>query len=132
MGDVTCQESLVMRRLTLLKSFKEFIVCYCDGECLEQTRFAFLGIDHVLGTCNKIISRAQSLCEARHFRAAFAILEEAAPLLRGEPSAPGPLSSEEVEAMKLRRLQKRQRQREERREQRRCERKRGHQHGVRK
>jgi hypothetical protein len=129
--DATSQESLVMRRLALLKSLWESTVYYSDGMRLEQTRLSLLGIEDRVGALDKIVSRAHYLCEARHFRSAYAVLEEAAPVLRGESSTPAPLSNEEAEAMTLRRLQKRHRQREERREQRRCERRRGHQHGVR-
>jgi len=114
--DASCQEGLVRRMMTTLKSLKESTIFHEGEKRLEETRFSLLGLGHVdADVINEATGRAEKLCEGRLFRAAFAILKELQPRVRGEvlPASKHP-STEEAE----RRLQKRLRQREERREQR--------------
>lgn len=118
--DASCQEGLVRRMMTTLKSLKESTIFHEGEKRLEETRFSLLGLGHAdADVINEATGRAEKLCEGRLFRAAFALLKELQPRVRGEVlSASKHPSTEEAEAMAQRRLQKRLRQREERREQR--------------
>lgn len=120
--DASSQMGLVFRMLTMLKSFSESSVFHGkEGRCKEK-RFLLLGLGQQdEDAIQKSISQAESLCDGRLFRAAFDILSHVAPRLRGEVTSGSRLqemSPDEVEAIRINRLEKRQRQREERRDQR--------------
>jgi len=120
-ADASSQESLVMRKLVLFKSLKDFTI-YCSGSSRRQeTRLSLLGLLKDVAAFDEIASRAQHLCESRQFRLAFNVLQEAIVCIFGQARHQMPAG--EIEAMNLRRLQKRQRHREERREERRQDRK---------
>jgi len=119
--DASSQEGLVMRKLVLLKSLRDSTVYYSGSSCEQETRLSLLGLHKDEVVFDEIAFRAQGLCESRRFRSAFNVLQEAIACIFGQ--ARHQMPSEEIEAMNLRRLQKRQNQREERREQRRQERK---------
>jgi hypothetical protein len=119
--DASSQQSLVMRKLVLLKSLTDTTVHYSGRSRIEETRISLLGLHKDEAALDEITFRAQQLCEVRQFRAAFNVLQEA--IVRIYAEARTQMSAEEIEEMSLRRLQKRQRQREERREQRREDRK---------
>merc|ERR1712139_131992 len=114
------QGSLVLRMLTILKSLNDTTTFHGEQGRSEEKRLFLLGLNQDDENAIKnIASRAEGLCERRSFRSAFDVLREAAPRLRGELlTVSKQMSPEEIEAMKLRRLEKRQRQRQERRVQR--------------
>lgn len=129
--DATSQEALACRMLTVLKSLSEATTFHGEeGRCKEK-RLHLLG----LGECDEDAIRdaihcAQAFCDKRAFRDAFRVLKQEAPRLSGEASPsprsmapqlsgeasslPRSMTSEEIKAMKQRRLEKRQRQRQER------------------
>jgi|EP00427_Karlodinium_veneficum_P014044 hypothetical protein len=119
--DVSSQESLVMRKLILLKSLGDSTSYHNKHGRSEEPKLILLGLNGARDTFENIASQAQLLCESRQFRSAFNVLQAAVSCINRE--VPHQMSAEEVEAMALRRLRKRQRQREERREQRRSDRK---------
>lgn len=119
--DASSQEALVRRMLTTLKSLSESTSFYAEEGRLQMKRMLLLDLgEGDEDAIKEVTGRAEHLCEARSFRAAFAVLQEVAPQLRGNPLPVSklPMSAEEIEAMKQRRLEKRQRQRQERRVQR--------------
>jgi len=117
--DASCQEALVLRMLTILKSLSDRTTFVGDNGCCEATRFSLLGLNQDdANVMRNIICHAEKLWTARLFHAAFDVLKQVVPKLRGLRTPAQRMSPEEVEAMKLRRLEKRQRQRGERREQR--------------
>jgi hypothetical protein len=140
--DVSCQEALVLRMMTILKSLSERTTYVGEHGCSEAaTRFDLLGLSQDDEDAMKsVICHAEKLWTTRSFHAAFDVLKQVVPKLRGQSIEEGSLewnqnmrpeevevhsekmSPEEIEAMKLRRLEKRQRQRQERREQRNAER----------
>jgi hypothetical protein len=115
--DASSQHGLVLRMLVILKSLSESAIFYEGGQHRsEAKRFVLLGLrESDEATIKDITARAETHCVARLFRSAFDVLRGAAFLLH-RPTAQR--SAEEMEAMKLRRAQKRQRQRQERRDER--------------
>lgn len=118
--DASSQGGLVLRMLTILKSLRESTVFYGESGRSEEQRMSLLGFGKsVEAAIHEATQRAETLCEGRMFRAAFDTLRQLAPRLSGDQKLQAmPMSTEEVEAMALRRLQKKQRQRQDRREQR--------------
>lgn len=141
--DVTSQEGLAFRMLTMLKSLSESTTFYEDEGRSQEKRLYLLGLGQDdEDAITDVVSRTQVFCEQRSFRNAFDVLKEVAPRLSGNASvactpvsiekveelasptsgasvaASSHMSTEEIEAMKQRRLEKRQRQRQERRVQR--------------
>jgi len=118
--DASSQGGLVLRMLTILKSLSESTVFYAESGRSEEQRMLLLGFGtSVEEAIHEATRRAETLCEGRMFRAAFDTLRLLAPRLSGgQKLQANPMSTEEVEAMALRRLQKKQRQRQDRREQR--------------
>lgn len=120
--DASSQMGLVFRMLTMLKSFSETSIFHSEEGRCEEKRFSLLGlVQQDEDAIQKSISEAEGLCDGRLFRAAFDILSDVGPRLRGEVISDSRLqemSPDEVEAIRINRLQKRQRQREERRDQR--------------
>jgi hypothetical protein len=122
--DASCQEALVLRMLTILKALSEKTTFVGEHGCSEAKRYVLLGLSQddenaIKGT----IFHAEKLWSTRSFHSAFNALAKAVPILRGMPKRlPEGMGQEEIESMKLRRLEKRQRQRQERREQRTTER----------
>jgi len=116
--DASSQGGLVLRMLTILKSLSESTVFYGESGRSEEQRVLLLGFGKsVEGAIHEATQRAEILCEGRMFRAAFDTLRLLAPRLSGDQKLQAdPMSTEEVEAMALRRLQKKQRQRQDRRE----------------
>lgn len=123
--DASSQGGLVLRMLTILKSFNECAIFHDEKGRSEEKRLTLLGlVDDDADVICQVTNRADHLIQGRAFHAAFDILRELAPRLSGQKPTESKqlLSAEEVEAMKLRRLEKRQRQRGERREHRATER----------
>jgi hypothetical protein len=123
--DASCQEALVLRMMTILKSLNEKTTF--DGECgrAEVKRLCLLGLDQRdEDSIKDTIYHAEKLWVTRKFHASYEVLKQIAPKLRCKLSLTSKkrATPEEIEAMKLRRLQKRQRQRQERRDQRNAER----------
>jgi len=119
--DASSQEGLVMRKLVLLKSLKDCTTYYSGAIRRQETRLSLLGLHKDENVLDEIACRAQTLCDSRAFRSAYNVLQEAIASVFGRTR--DETTSEDIEAMKLRRLQKRQHQREERRVQRRQDRK---------
>jgi len=122
--DAACQGGLVLRMLTTLKSLKESTNFYEGDNRLVGSRFSLLEFGQTdQDVIQEVTIQAEKLSERRAFRAAFDILKELRPRLRGEVlPAFKQLSTEEADEMAQQRLQKRLRQREERRGQRAAER----------
>jgi len=141
--DVTSQEGLAFRMLTMLKSLSESTTFHEDEGCSREKRLYLLGLGQDdEDAIADVVSRTQVFCEQRSFRNAFDVLKEVAPRFIGNASAAcnqvsskkieelasptsrasvgagSHMSTEEIEAMKQRRSEKRQRQRQDRRVQR--------------
>jgi len=118
--DSTSQGGLACRMLAILKSLSDSTTFHGEQGCTRERRLVLLGLDqNDEDAITNVVGRAQSLCEERSFRKAFAVLKEVIPRFGGKAApALSEVSSEDIEAMKLRRLEKRQRQRNERRVQR--------------
>lgn len=113
--DASSQEGVARRMLTVLKSLAESLSFFGDVGRSEETGFSLLDVsEEDREIIHDVTCRADQLCDARNFRAAFGTLREAVPRLRSRAQ----LSAEEAEAMAARRLLKRQRQRQERRDKR--------------
>merc|ERR1712196_533221 len=117
------------------KSLNERTTYVGEHGCSEATkRSVLLGLSQEDEDVMKsVICHAEKLWTARSFHAAFNALKQVVPTLRGQSVGENSLeqnqkmspeevdvrsekmSPEEIEAMKLRRLEKRQRQRQERR-----------------
>jgi hypothetical protein len=140
--EASCQEALVLRMMTILKSLSERTAYVGEHGCSEAARRSvLLGLSQEdEDVMRSVICHAEKLWTARSFHAAFDALKEVVPKLRGQSVGESSLeqdqktsakevevgtekmSPEEIEAMKIRRLEKRQRQRQDRREQRNAER----------
>lgn len=118
--EASSQGGLVLRMLTILKSLSESTVFYGESGRSEEPRMLLLGFGKsVEEAIHEATQRAETLCEGRMFRAAFDTLRLLAPRLsKNQELQAKPMSLEEVEAIALRRLQKRHRQRQDRRQQR--------------
>jgi len=118
--DATSQEALACRMLTVLKSLSESTTFHGEEGRCKETRLHLLGLGKDdEDAIRDAVDGAQALCDKRSFRDAFKVLKHMAPRLSGGAlPSPESVTSEEVEAMKQRRLDKRQRQRQERRVQR--------------
>jgi len=118
--DATSQGALAYRMLTVLKSLSEATTFHGEeGRCKEK-RLHLLGLGKDdEDAIRDAVDHAQGFCDKRSFRDAFKVLKQMAPRLSGKAlHSPKSKASEETEAMKQRRLDKRQRQRQERRVQR--------------
>jgi hypothetical protein len=132
--DASSQGAVALRMLTILKSMDESTTFYESDGRTSETRLSLLGLcQDGQKAVKAVTTKAEGLCNSRLFRAAFDVLRQAAPLLHRSAASvpgkathqelqaitlPGEMTTEELAAMKQRRLEKRQRQREERREQR--------------
>jgi hypothetical protein len=119
--DATSQEGLACRMLAVLKSLSEATTFHGEQGISRERRLVLLGLDQKdEDAITDVVGRAQSFCETRCFRNAFSVLREVIPRFGGKaaPARDEVSCSDDIEAMKLRRLEKRQRQRNERRVQR--------------